>query len=48
MTGDDNALYVGTKDVPGDKLGDGKFISASSVSVTKSDLSRTGTVEEVW
>ena len=43
-----NALYLGEKDIPGDKLGNGKFVSAQSISMTKSDLARSGTATEVW
>lgn len=46
--GTDNALYVGDLDIPGEKLGNGKFMSAQSVSVSKSDLAKSGTVTEVW
>ena len=46
--GDDNALYTGTQTLSGDKLGNGKFLSAPAVSVTKSDLSQSGQVSEVW
>ena len=48
VIGNDNALYLGEKDIPGDKLGDGKFISAKSVAVTKSNLAKSGTATEVW
>ena len=47
--GTENTLYVGYKDIPGGKLGDGKFISAQNVPVTKSNLAQsTGTATEVW
>ena len=48
VIGADNALYTGSKNIPGEKLGNGEFISAKSVSVTKSDLSKSGTATVVW
>ena len=49
VIGADNALYVGEKDIPGDILGNGKFISAQNVSVSKSDLAKSGSpATEVW
>jgi len=46
--GEDDALYVGYKEIPGDKLGDGKFISAKSIAVTKPSLAQSGTATVVW
>ena len=47
--GTDNALYVGEKPIPAKVMDtQGKFISATSISVAKSDLSQPGTVSEVW
>ena len=46
--GEDDALYVGYKDIPGDKLGNGKFISAKSIAVTKPSLAQSGTATVVW
>ena len=49
VNGDDNALYVGNKVVGSTNLGNGKFISAQNISVTKSNLAQaSGTVTEVW
>lgn len=45
---DDNALYTGTQTLSASKLGNGKFLSAPAVSVTKSNLARSGSVSEVW
>ena len=45
----DDALYLGEKGIPAQVMdAQGRFISAQSVSVTKSDLARSGTVSEVW
>ena len=46
--GEDDALYVGYKEIPGDKLGNGKFISAKSIAVTKPSLAQSGTATVVW
>lgn len=48
VIGNDNALYLGEKDIPGDKLGNGKFISAQNIPVTKSNLAQSGTATVVW
>lgn len=48
VIGADNALYIGSKNIPGDKLGNGKFISAKSVSVTKPTLAQNSTTTVVW
>lgn len=45
---DDKALYTGTQTLSGGKLGNGKFLSALAVSVTKSNLAQSGSVSEVW
>ena len=44
ILGNDNCFYTGTQNVPGGKLGNGKFISAQNVVVTKSDFSKSGEV----
>ena len=44
----DNALYTGTQTLSASKLGNGKFLSAPEVYVTKSNLSQSGQVSEVW
>ena len=48
VIGYNNALYLGEKDIPGDKLGNGKFISAQNIPVTKSNLAQSGTATVVW
>ena len=48
VIGNNNALYLGEKDIPGDKLGNGKFISAQNIAVTKSNLAQSGTATVVW
>ena len=48
VIGNNNALYLGEKDIPGDKLGNGKFISAQNIPVTKSNLAQSGTATVVW
>ena len=48
VIGYNNALYLGEKDIPGDKLGNGKFISAQNIAVTKSNLAQSGTATVVW
>jgi hypothetical protein len=48
VIGNDDALYLGEKDIPGDKLGNGKFISAQNIAVTKSNLAHSGTATVVW
>jgi hypothetical protein len=48
IIGENNALYLGNKDIPGDKLGDGRFVSAQNISVTKSNLAQSGSATEVW
>lgn len=45
---DDNALYTGIQTLSAAKLGNGRFLSAPSVSVTKSNLAQSGTVSEAW
>lgn len=48
VIGEDNALYTGSKDIPGEKLGNGKIISAKSIAVTKPSLAQSGTTTVVW
>lgn len=48
VIGNNKALYLGEKDIPGDKLGNGKFISAQNIPVTKSNLAQSGTATVVW
>ena len=49
VIGSDNALYLGSKEIPSSVMDvQGKFISAKSISVTKSNLSQSGTATEVW
>ena len=49
VIGSDDALYLGSKDIPSSAMDThGKFISATSISVTKSDLAKSGTATEVW
>ena len=48
VIGADNALYTGSKNIPGEKLGNGKFISAKSIAVTKPSLAQSGTTTVVW
>lgn len=49
VIGSDDALYLGEKGIPGKVMTvQGKFISAASITITKSNLAQTGTVSEVW
>ena len=49
VIGSDDALYLGSKDIPSSAMDThGKFISATGISVTKSDLAKSGTATEVW
>lgn len=49
VIGSDDALYLGSKDIPSSVMDThGKFISAQSISVTKSAMAKSGTVAEVW
>ena len=49
VIGSDNALYTGQKKIPAQVMDvQGKFISAQNISVTKSDLSKSGTTTVVW
>ncbi len=49
VIGSDNALYLGGKDIPSSVMDvQGRFISAQSISVTKSNLAQGGTATEVW
>ena len=50
VLGSDDALYFGHKDIPAHVLDvQGRFISAQNISITKSNMSRTGvTVDVVW
>ena len=49
VIGSDNALYLGGKDIPSSVMDvQGRFISAQSISVTRSNLTRSGTATEVW
>ena len=48
VIGADNALYTGSKNIPGEKLGNGKFISAKGVKVSKPTLAQSGTATVVW
>lgn len=49
VIGDDDALYLGSKDIPSSVMDtQGKFISAQSISVTKSNLAKSGTTPELW
>ena len=49
VIGSDNALYLGSKDIPSSVMTtQGRFISAQSVSVTRSNLAQGGTATEVW
>ena len=41
-------MWLGEKDIPGDMLGDGKFISAQNISVIRPDLAKSGTATVVW
>ena len=45
----DYALYLGSKTIPSEVMDvQGKYISAQSISVTKSDMARSGSATEVW
>ena len=45
----DYALYLGSKTIPSEVMDvQGKYISAQSISVTKSDMAKSGTTTEVW
>ena len=49
VIGSDDALYLGSKDIPPSVMDvQGKFISAQSISVTKADMAKSGTATEVW
>ena len=50
VIGSDDALYLGSKDIPSSVMDfQGKFISAQSISVTKTALSQpSGSASEVW
>ena len=49
VIGSDNALYLGGKDIPSSVMTtQGRFISAKSISVTRSNLARSGTATEAW
>ena len=49
VIGSDNALYTGQKKIPAQVMDvQGKFISAQNISVTKPDLSKSGTATVVW
>lgn len=50
VIGSDNALYLGSKDIPASVLdAQGKYITAENIPVTKSNLAQpSGTATEVW
>lgn len=49
VIGSDNVLYLGSKDIPSSVMDvQGKFISAKSISVTKTALAQSGPATEVW
>lgn len=48
VVGSDDALYLGVKDIGAEHLGDGKFISAKNIQVTKTSFApSTGTISTV-
>ena len=49
VIGSDDALYLGSKDIPSSVMDvQGKFISAQSIAITKVNMSRSGFAAEVW
>ncbi len=49
VIGSDDALYLGSKDIPSSVMDvQGKFISAQSISITKQAMARSGSAAEVW